>query len=93
MSEIRHRLDDPIYKDRHAEVSLARKDGGIYIVVSDKGEGFDWKNFIKIDPARAGVVHGRGIAMANSVSFDKLTYNEKGNKAVAFVASASALNW
>jgi hypothetical protein len=48
---------------------------------------------MKIDPARAGEIHGRGIAMANSISFDKLTYNEKGNKAVAFVADQSSLNW
>lgn len=92
-SEIQHRLENPVFKCRSAEATVARKDGGIYIVVSDQGEGFDWKNYMKIDPARAGETHGRGIAMANSISFDKLTYNEKGNKAVAFVADQSSLNW
>lgn len=91
--EIDQRLSNPNYNDRIAEVSLTRKDGGIYIVVTDQGDGFDWKNYLKINPSRAGDAHGRGIAMAHSISFDKLTYNDKGNKAVAYVADTSMLNW
>ena len=92
-AEIHHRLENPVFKCRNAEATVARKDGGIYVVVSDQGDGFDWKSYMKIDPARAGELHGRGIAMANSISFDRLTYNEKGNKAVAFVSDTSSLDW
>ena len=92
-TEISHRLEHPLFKERSVDVTLARKDGGIYIVIADQGDGFDWKNFLKVDPARAGIKSGRGIAMAGSVSFDKLTYNDKGNKAIAYVADSSALNW
>lgn len=91
--EIDKRLDHPQYRDRVAELTLARKDGGLYVVITDQGAGFDWKSFLKIDPARAGIRSGRGIAMASSVSFDKLSYNEQGNKVIAYVADTSALNW
>ncbi len=92
-TEINERLEHPAFKERSVDVTLARKDGGVYIVIADQGEGFDWQSFLKVDPAKAGIQSGRGIAMAGSVSFDKLTYNDKGNKAVAYVADSSALNW
>ena len=92
-SEIRQRLDSPAFRDQVAEIAMTRKDGGTYVVITDQGEGFDWKRYLKIDPARAGEAHGRGIAMANSISFDKLTYNESGNKAIAFVADSSGFEW
>ena len=92
-SEIEQRLSSANYSDRIAEVALTRKDGGIYIVISDQGRGFDWKSHLKINPARATETHGRGIAMANSISFDKLTYNDAGNKAVAYVADTSHFDW
>ncbi|MDB5491403.1 MAG: two-component response regulator [Micavibrio sp.] len=92
-TEVAQRLQSPVLGERVAEVTMARKDGGIYIVITDQGEGFDWKDHIKINPSRAGKTSGRGIAMANSISFDKLTYNEKGNTAVAFVAESSDFSW
>ena len=92
-TEIQQRLQTPGLGERIAEVAVTRQDGGIYLVVTDQGEGFDWKNFLKINPSRADQMHGRGIAMANSISFDKLTYNDKGNKAVAFVEERSGFEW
>lgn len=92
-SEIHQRLNSPGYADREAEAALTRKDGGIYIVITDHGSGFDWQSHLKINPTRATQSHGRGIAMANAVSFDKLTYNDIGNKAVAYVADTSQLEW
>ncbi|AGH97990.1 response regulator [Micavibrio aeruginosavorus] len=91
--EIEQRLSDPRFASKAVEVTLTRKDGGVYVVVSDQGEGFNWRDHLKIDPVHAGNRFGRGIAMAGSVCFDKLMYNDKGNKAVAYVADGSALNW
>lgn len=91
--EIQQRLASPNYADRKVDVVLSRKNGGIYIIVTDEGKGFDWKSYLKINPARATETHGRGIAMANSINFDKLTYNEIGNKAVAYVADTSQFEW
>ncbi|HEY8189209.1 MAG TPA: response regulator, partial [Micavibrio sp.] len=39
-NEIQQRLESPGYYDRVAEVALSRKDGGIYVVITDQGEGF-----------------------------------------------------
>lgn len=92
-AEIHNRLQNPRYGKRKAEVTLTHKDGGTYIVISDEGSGFDWKQHMKIDPSRADQPHGRGIAHAASVCFDKLSYNESGNKAVAFVKDGGTLAW
>ena len=45
------------------------------------------------DPARAADNHGRGIAQANMVSFDRLTYNEVGNEVTCFVAAQTVFVW
>ena len=91
--EIRARLEQPEYKDKRAELVLTRKDGGIYVIVKDQGEGFDWKRYMAIDPARSSASHGRGIAHAHSVSFAKLTYNEEGTQAVGFIPEKDGLDW
>lgn len=83
----------PENAEKSAIASISRKEDGVYVVIEDQGEGFMWKNRMEIDPSRAGGIHGRGIAQAKSVSFDKLTYNEKGNKAVAFVRYDKNLQW
>lgn len=92
-SEILRRQSDPQHKGKYIEAVLSRKDNGIYVVITDPGEGFNWKRYMDIDPSRAGDSHGRGIAQANAISFDKLTYNEKGNQSIAFVDNHKALRW
>lgn len=83
----------PQHEQKFATATIAHKEDGTYVVIEDQGEGFNWQDFMQIDPARAGDNHGRGIAQANSTSFDKLTYNEKGNQAVAFVGGDKQLEW
>lgn len=83
----------PEHRNKAASASISRKEDGIYVVIEDQGKGFEWKRFMTIDPARAGDHHGRGIAQARALSFDKLTYNESGNKAVAFVRHKGQLDW
>lgn len=83
----------PEHKEKKVIATITHKQGGVYVVIEDEGAGFDWKRYLQIDPARAGDNHGRGIAQANAMSFDKLTYNEKGNKAVGFVSYKTQLQW
>ena len=83
----------PQHENKFATATIAHKKDGTYVVIEDQGEGFNWQDFMQIDPARAGDNHGRGIAQANSTSFDKLTYNKKGNQAVAFVGGDEQLEW
>lgn len=91
--EIDRRLQDPVLAQRKAETTVTRKEDGIYVIITDQGPGFNWRNFLKIDPARAHSAHGRGIAHAGAVSFDKMTYNEAGNKVVAFMKHGDSFNW
>lgn len=92
-SEIERMQRMPEFAHKSAIATLARKDDGMYVMIEDPGDGFDWKKFMDIDPARAGDNHGRGIAQANIVSFDKLTYNDKGNRVVAVVNHSRQLKW
>lgn len=95
--EMARRAEMPEYKERQVEVLMQRKPEGIYVQISDPGEGFDWKRYLTIDPARASHAHGRGIARANIQSFDKLQYLEKGNRVIAVVylgkLQKSPLEW
>ncbi len=81
------------HSDKFATATITKKRDGIYVVIEDQGDGFDWKKYMHIDPARAADSHGRGIAKANTISFDKLAFNDKGNKAVAFVSFGKKLDW
>lgn len=92
-AEIERRLNMPEYQNRYADVTIARREDGVYLVVTDKGGGFNWQRYMSIDPARAADNHGRGIAQANALSFDRLTYNAQGNQAVAFVGHQKRLEW
>lgn len=92
-AEMDRRLSMPEYADKKAEAIITRKDAGIYAIISDPGDGFSWQQYMTIDPARAGDNHGRGIAQARAVAFDKLTYNPQGTQAVAWVGDQPALAW
>jgi len=78
-SEVLRRQDMPEYKDKTARVSFKRTTDEITIDIQDDGPGFDFTQYLDFDPARAFDSHGRGIAMANQTSFDKLTYLGSGN--------------
>lgn len=92
-AEVERRQADPLNRKKRIEAVISRKDNGIYAVITDPGEGFAWKKYMTIDPSRAGDNHGRGIAQANAVSFDKLTYNDRGNQVVAFTGNTVPLEW
>lgn len=87
--EVSKRLSDPRYKDRQVTVIFERKKDACYIQISDEGEGFNWKEYMDVDPSRAMHNHGRGIAMANMLCFSKLVYNEKGNQVTGIITAES----
>lgn len=92
-AEIERRLGLDEFKNRYVELTVARRPDGVYAVVTDQGSGFNWQKFMSIDPSRAGDNHGRGIAQANALSFDRLTYNAEGNQAIAFAGQHRPLEW
>lgn len=91
--EVARRLELPEYQKRVARAVVTRMDGGIYVVVSDDGAGFNPKPYLSLDPSRAMSKSGRGIAQARVVSFDKLAYNAAGNQVIGFVSVQETLDW
>ena len=91
--EVQQRLSLPEYKSRTVEATVTRKENGIYVVVKDEGRGFPWRQYLRVDAARATNLNGRGIAKANHLCFDKLSFNEIGNHVVGFVSTAPDLDW
>lgn len=80
--EVERRLSLPEYAERLVTLTLDRQADQIFISVVDEGAGFDWQGFMEMDPSRAFDNHGRGIAMANMMSFDEMSYQGKGNHVV-----------
>ncbi len=81
--EINRLLDSPEHADKKVVVIFEKKNSTYYFQVTDQGKGFNWKQYLEFDPSRASHNHGRGIAMANMIAFDKVVYNEKGNQVTA----------
>lgn len=79
-AEINNRLENPTYKDKIASISFQKLEDEIIVTVSDEGDGFDWEKFVDMSSVRVYDSHGRGIAMASMISFDKLEYLGKGNQ-------------
>jgi CheY-like chemotaxis protein/anti-sigma regulatory factor (Ser/Thr protein kinase) len=81
--EIERRLKLPENGEKRAEVRFERLPDRIVITIIDQGEGFDWQRFLTVSPERVFHAHGRGIAMANLMSFDRLEYEAPGNRVTA----------
>jgi len=71
--------------DKFVEVEFERDDGEIRITIADQGAGFDWQRYLTVSPERVFDSHGRGIAMANLMSFQRLEYVDPGNRVIATV--------
>ena len=71
---------DPAYADKVVLVRFARETSRIRVLIRDQGRGFDWQRYLNMDPARAGDIHGRGIAMSRMLSFDSIRYLGSGNE-------------
>lgn len=90
----------PEHAGKQVDIVLQRKPEGIYLQVSDEGKGFEWWRYLEIDPSRATHPNGRGIALANKISFDRLQFTQDGSRVLAVVENhasgsrrASALKW
>lgn len=90
LDEIERRLDTPAHRDKRVTVRFERNSTAIEITVQDEGQGFDWKGYLDFDANRAFDNHGRGIAMARTLSFSALRYVGNGNTVAATIALPSA---
>ncbi|WP_198265426.1 response regulator [sulfur-oxidizing endosymbiont of Gigantopelta aegis] len=79
-SEVTKRLDSLEHKDKRVRVRFKRGASTNKILIVDEGKGFEWQNFLELDPLRAFDSHGRGIAMAKMTSVDEIKYLGSGNR-------------
>jgi CheY-like chemotaxis protein len=89
--EVGRRLALPENESKRAEVSFERAGGNLRFVIRDRGDGFDWQRYMQVDPQRAFDTHGRGIAMANRLSFSHIEYRGSGNEVVGTIVCADRL--
>jgi DNA-binding response OmpR family regulator len=89
-AEVARRLQLPGNRDKRAKVAFERTEGEIRYRIEDCGDGFDWRRYLEISPARAFHTHGRGIAMSRNLSFDRLEYFGAGNQVVAIRGEPTA---
>ncbi|VAW53073.1 hypothetical protein MNBD_GAMMA06-1938 [hydrothermal vent metagenome] len=79
-TEVSHRLTLSINRHKYANIKFNRDEKEMIFLITDQGAGFDWQQYMEISPNRAFDSHGRGIAMANSISSNQIQYLETGNK-------------
>lgn len=80
LEEIERRASLPEYMEKSVNVEFIRTKDEIRLTITDEGDGFDSTPFLDLTPERATNPNGRGVAMANLFSFDRLEYNDKGNQ-------------
>lgn len=78
--EINHRLKSPENQNKMVEIYIQHSEQEVTILIKDQGDGFNWNQYLTFDPKRITHSHGRGIAMAKSISFDCLEYRGCGNE-------------
>lgn len=84
-TEISQRLKQAEFCEKRVRVEFERRPAEVIFNIIDQGNGFEWEKFLEISPDRAFDTHGRGIAMANSISFDQIEYRGAGNEVRATV--------
>lgn len=84
--EITRRQALPQNVGRRVRLQFERTERELLFIIRDDGQGFDFRNYLELDPARAFEPNGRGIALARMMSFTRLEYQGVGNWVVAGVA-------
>lgn len=84
-AEVERRLALPEYARRHATTRFVRHADRLEFTIADQGPGFDWTEYLEMNPRRAYDNHGRGIAMARTISFAEVAYSGNGNTVTATV--------
>jgi anti-sigma regulatory factor (Ser/Thr protein kinase) len=86
IEEINKRMLCAENKDKHVTVIFKRSVNCIKLRIKDCGKGFDWKKYTSIDKKRSHDNHGRGIAMATSLTFQSVEYFGNGNEVECTIA-------
>jgi len=84
-TEIARRLSLEENKNKFVIVTLEHKADFFEFTISDNGTGFNYSNFLDFEENRSTDSHGRGIMIANRLSFDYLEYRDSGSTVVCRV--------
>lgn len=90
-AEISRLLELPENASKTVTLKVEKTVDEIHFTIQDQGEGFDWETYMDFSPERVFDSHGRGIAMANNFSFDRIEYQGCGNRVVAVVKCPSKI--
>ncbi len=82
---IRELQNKPENVDKKVTVHFSKTREAIKVTIKDEGIGFDHQPFMDFSPKHMESFSGRGIALANNIAFDELTYHEPGNRVTATV--------
>lgn len=88
VEEVEARLALPENLNKYAALDMRRDDSGLSFMITDCGQGFDWRNFSFSAPVNTPVLHGRGILLARTFGFDRVEYQGIGNRVVAYATAA-----
>ncbi len=89
--ELTNRLSLAEYTHRKVLVEVIQYGKYIQFIIHDEGKGFDCEKYFSLDKARTYHKHGRGIAIANNISFERLEYRGNGNRVVATALGSLSL--
>jgi len=78
--EVTRRLNHPENDKKEVVISFFKRANEVILNVRDQGDGFNFESYLDFDPSRSTHNHGRGIAFANSLSFDEIEYVGNGNE-------------
>ena len=86
-------LAQPEHQGKCCEVVVVQRSDGVYAVITDDGEGFNWELYTSETRDGRSDCEGRGIMNTILMSFDSVSYNRKGNRVVACMRSDSSFDW
>ncbi|MES2252620.1 MAG: hypothetical protein V4482_02935 [Pseudomonadota bacterium] len=67
------------YEKRHVCVDFSIREDDVFFDIKDEGAGFNWHPYLMIDSEILLQKNGRGIAVAQTMSFDEIVYLGNGN--------------
>lgn len=85
-AEVDRRSNLPENLGKRVRLDFAKHPDQICITITDQGIGFDWQRYMALDPERAFDPNGRGIALAQMMSFESLTYENGGARAIVTIS-------
>ncbi|OSM07006.1 putative response regulator receiver protein [Magnetofaba australis IT-1] len=77
-AELERRLALPENRDKFVSLTFQASGEHVSMIIEDPGNGFNWRDYMDFKPERLTYLHGRGVALANSLF--SLTYSDRGNR-------------